>query len=35
MVHPLRSRPEWRARVEKGGGHWRLINDLDRLDGLL
>jgi len=26
---------EWRSRVEKGGGHWRVINDLDRLDGLL
>ena len=26
---------EWRARVEKGGGHWRVINDLDHLDGLL
>jgi hypothetical protein len=26
---------EWRVRVEKGGGHWRVINDLDRLDGLL
>jgi len=26
---------EWRTRVEKGGGHWRVINDLDRLDGLL
>ena len=25
----------WRARVEKGGGRWRVINDLDRLDGLL
>lgn len=25
----------WRARVEKGGGHWRVINDLDRLDGVL
>jgi hypothetical protein len=25
----------WRARVEGGGGHWRVINDLDRLDGLL
>jgi hypothetical protein len=25
----------WRARVEKGGGHWRVINDLDHLDGLL
>ncbi|HUL46912.1 MAG TPA: hypothetical protein VLV25_07415 [Steroidobacteraceae bacterium] len=26
---------EWRAKVEKGGGHWRVINDLDHLDGLL
>jgi hypothetical protein len=26
---------EWRSRVERGGGHWRVINDLDRLDGLL
>jgi hypothetical protein len=26
---------EWRARVEKGGGHWRVVNDLDRLDELL
>jgi hypothetical protein len=26
---------EWRARVEKGGGRWRVINDLDRLDGVL
>ena len=26
---------EWRVRVEKGGGHWRVINDLDRLEGLL
>ncbi len=26
---------DWRARVEKGGGHWRVINDLDHLDGLL
>ncbi len=25
----------WRSRVEQGGGHWRVINDLDRLDGLL
>src|SRR6202171_4366491 len=24
-----------RARVEKGGGRWRVITDLDRLDGLL
>ena len=26
---------EWRARVEKGGGHFRVINDLDHLEGLL
>ena len=26
---------EWRARVEKGGGRWRVINDLDHLDNLL
>ena len=25
----------WRARVEKGGGRWRVINDIDRLEGLL
>ena len=25
----------WRAKVEKGGGRWRVINDLDRLEGLL
>jgi hypothetical protein len=25
----------WRARVEKSGGSWRMINDLERLDGLL
>jgi hypothetical protein len=25
----------WRAKVEGGGGHWRMINDLERLDGLL
>jgi hypothetical protein len=25
----------WRDRVEKAGGRWRMINDLDRLDGLL
>ena len=25
----------WRVKVEKGGGRWRVINDLDRLDGLL
>lgn len=26
---------DWRSRVEKSGGHWRVINDLDHLDGLL
>jgi hypothetical protein len=26
---------DWRTRVEKAGGHWRVINDLDHLDGLL
>ena len=26
---------EWRVRVEQSGGHWRVVNDLDRLDGLL
>jgi hypothetical protein len=25
----------WRSRVERGGGQWRVINDLERLDGLL
>lgn len=25
----------WRSRVEKSGGHWHVINDLDHLDGLL
>lgn len=25
----------WRARVESSGGQWRMINDLERLDGLL
>jgi hypothetical protein len=25
---------EWRGKVGKGGGHWRVINDLDHLDGL-
>jgi hypothetical protein len=23
---------EWRQKVETGGGHWRVINDLERLD---
>jgi hypothetical protein len=26
---------EWRGRVEKTGGRWRVINDLDGLEGLL
>lgn len=25
----------WRQRVERGGGHWRVINDLDNFDGTL
>lgn len=25
----------WRQRVEHAGGRWRMINDLERLDGLL
>ncbi len=25
----------WQSRVENSGGHWRVINDLDSLDGLL
>lgn len=24
----------WKARIEEGGGHWRVINDLDRLERL-
>jgi hypothetical protein len=24
---------EWRSEVEKGGGHWRVVNDLDDLHG--
>jgi len=26
---------EWRRRVEKSDGHWRVINDLDRVEGIL
>ncbi len=26
---------KWKKRVEEGGGNWRLMNDLNRLDGLL
>ena len=25
----------WRERVESGGGHWRVVNDLERLDSIL
>ena len=25
----------WKAKVEQGGGRWRMINDLERLEGLL
>ena len=26
---------QWQKRVESAGGHWRVINDLDTLEGLL
>lgn len=26
---------QWQGRVEKTGGHWRVVNDLDGLEGLL
>jgi hypothetical protein len=26
---------QWRVRVEKGRGHWRVLNDLERLDRIL
>lgn len=26
---------QWQTKVEKSGGHWRVINDLDGLEGLL
>jgi hypothetical protein len=25
----------WKSKVEQGGGRWRMINDLERLEGLL
>jgi hypothetical protein len=25
----------WKGAVEKAGGHWRVVNDLDRLDSML
>ncbi len=26
---------EWKSRVEQGGGNWRVLNDLERLDSLI
>jgi hypothetical protein len=26
---------QWKGQVEKAGGHWRVVNDLDRLDSML
>ena len=26
---------QWKGRVEKAGGRWRVVNDLDRLDSML
>jgi hypothetical protein len=26
---------DWQRKVESGGGHWRVVNDLDRLDRIL
>ena len=26
---------QWQKRVEAGGGHWRVINDMNRLDNIL
>jgi len=26
---------DWQRRVESGGGHWRVINDMDRLERIL
>ena len=31
----LKRLDEWRARVEKGGGEWQVINNLDNLDELM
>lgn len=33
--HYLERLEQWQGRVEQGGGSWRVVNDLDRLDGLL
>jgi hypothetical protein len=24
----------WKQKIEKAGGRWKVVNDLDRLDGL-
>ncbi len=26
---------KWQQRVEEGGGSWRVVNDMDRLDGII
>jgi len=26
---------QWKGQVEKSGGQWRVVNDLDRLDSML
>lgn len=26
---------DWKERIEKGGGSWRVINDLERLEAIL
>ncbi|MET1257180.1 VWA domain-containing protein [Aliikangiella maris] len=26
---------DWQQRIEQGGGHWRVVNDLERLDRLI
>ena len=31
----MRRLEQWRRRVEQGGGRWRVINDLERLDKIL
>ncbi|MEO0442288.1 MAG: vWA domain-containing protein [Pseudomonadota bacterium] len=31
----LKRLQEWKTRVTEGGGQWRVINDLDRLDNLI
>jgi hypothetical protein len=31
----LKRLDEWKSKVQKGGGEWRVINDLERLDSLI